>query len=37
MPNPQQPPFDLDAGLEALAGVGKSRRFDAKLSRAFLN
>jgi hypothetical protein len=28
MPNPQHPPFDHEATLEELAGVGKNRRFD---------
>ena len=28
MPNPQRPPFDLDASLDELAGIGKNRRFD---------
>jgi hypothetical protein len=28
MPNPQPPPFDQEATLDELAGVGKNRRFD---------
>jgi hypothetical protein len=28
MPTPQRPPFDPDASLDELAGVGKNRRFD---------
>lgn len=28
MPNPQYPPFDADASLDELAGIGKNRRFD---------
>ena len=28
MPNPQHPPFDPDASLDELAGIGKNRRFD---------
>jgi hypothetical protein len=28
MPNPEHPPFDHEATLEELAGVGKNRRFD---------
>ena len=28
MPSPSHPPFDHDATLEELAGIGKNRRFD---------
>ncbi|MEA2561605.1 MAG: hypothetical protein QOH06_3109 [Acidobacteriota bacterium] len=28
MPNPSHPPFDPEASLEELAGIGKNRRFD---------
>ena len=28
MPNPPQMPFDHEASLEELAGVGRNRRFD---------
>lgn len=31
MPSPQYPPFDPDATLEELAGIGKNRRFDQKI------